>query len=172
MSKAMKSKRTEGIALVASQQFAQVFQAYLECSDSVQAAVREMTEIVVDENASRDEVDAALSTIAEALFPSHSHDGLGVDLKHCDMKSSDTPKEYSDAIDELDIEEITFSEKVNAILAERAMTQSDLAAAVGIGQPAISMLLSRNSRPQRKTVEKIAKALGVTAKDIWPSFDK
>ena len=46
------------------------------------------------------------------------------------------------------------------------------AAAIGVGQPAISMVLTRNCRPQRRTVEKIAKALDVSAEEVWPGFTK
>ncbi len=50
------------------------------------------------------------------------------------------------------------------------MSQVELAAAIGVGQPAISMMLSRNCRPQRRTVECIARALEVTPNDLWPGF--
>ena len=65
--------------LIASQVFSKVFQAYLECSDKVQAAIRDMSQIVNDPNADPDESDAALATIAEALFPTRDNGTLGVD---------------------------------------------------------------------------------------------
>jgi transcriptional regulator with XRE-family HTH domain len=47
------------------------------------------------------------------------------------------------------------------------MTQEQLAAAIGVGQPAISMMLNRNCRPQARTVKKLADALGVEIEELW-----
>jgi len=41
----------------------------------------------------------------------------------------------------------------------RGLTQAALAERIGVGQPAISMMLSRKCRPQRHTIEKLAAAL-------------
>jgi lambda repressor-like predicted transcriptional regulator len=155
--------------LVASQMFAQVFRAFLECSDEVQAAIREMVEIVNDPEASEDEKYSASLTISEALFPA-SHNGcLGIDLEECEKIA---PPDVSHVLQSMDKQEATFGERVEAILDSKKMTQGDLATAVGIGQPAISMMLSRQCRPQRRTVEKIAKALGVEASEIWPELSE
>ena len=48
------------------------------------------------------------------------------------------------------------------------MTQAQLAGVVGIGQPAISMMLKRQCRPQQRTVQRLAEALGVAAEKLWP----
>jgi len=71
----------------------------------------------------------------------------------------------------LDLQEATFADRVQAILDERGLTRVDLAKAREIGQPAISMLLSRRARPRRRTVEKVAKALGVDSSDLWPEAE-
>jgi len=65
--------------LIASEAFARVFRAYIECSDAAQEAIRDMVEIVNDPETTTDERDAALLTIAEALFPSP-----GADLEECE----------------------------------------------------------------------------------------
>ena len=46
--------------------------AYLKCSDKVQAEIRKLIRVVYDSNASKDEREAAATTIAEAIFPSPS----------------------------------------------------------------------------------------------------
>ena len=69
-------------------------------------------------------------------------------------------------------EEATFAERLAALLEAKDMTQERLAEAIGVGQPAVSMMLNRNCRPQRRTVEKIAKALKVSPEDVWPGFKK
>ena len=153
--------------VIASRAFADVFRAYLECSDAVQEVIRDMVEIVNDPEATAEEIDAAVLTIAEALFPSHRNGNLGIDLEECE---ADAPDDIREKLEEADSHEAAFAQRVSALLTERQMTQSDLASAIGVGQPAISMMLSRNCRPQKRTIEKIAEALKVSASEIWPAY--
>jgi transcriptional regulator with XRE-family HTH domain len=48
------------------------------------------------------------------------------------------------------------------------LTQEQLAEKIGVGQPAISMMLKRQCRPQKRTVQRLAEALGVAAEELWP----
>lgn len=163
------TERTErrDAQVIASRAFADVFHGYMECSDAVQGAIRDMVEIINDPKSTSEEIDAALLTIAEALFPSHQNGSLGVDLEECE---TDAPDDIRAKLEEADSHEATFAERVSALLTERQMTQHDLAAAVGVGQSAVAMMLSRNCRPQRRTIEKIAEALKVSASEIWPAY--
>jgi DNA-binding phage protein len=165
MTLVMKRKATLDASLLASQQFAQVFQAYLECSDEIQAAINDMVEIANDPESTEDDQFAALSTIADALFPESKNGILGDDLIFPD----DDP-EITKLLDRLDKKEAAFAERVTELLKAKNITQTDLAATVGIGQPAISMMLSRESRPQHRTVVKIAKALQVDPEELWPGI--
>jgi len=158
--------KTDG-NLIASQMFAQVYQAFLECSDDVQKAVQDMVQIVNAPDATVDEREAALETMAEALFPSKHNGTLGISLEDCDRFA---PKDDLAILRQMDQEEATFADRLNALLEAKNMTQSELANAIGVGQPAISMMLSRNCRPQKRTVEKIAQVLKVTPEEIWPGI--
>lgn len=153
--------------LIASKVFADVFQAYLECSTEIQAVIRDMVQVVNAHDAIEDERDAALATIAEALFPSTHNGELGVCLEEYEKEATSEAKVV---LKQMDQEEATFADRVNALLEEKGMTQGELADAIGVGQPAVSMMLSRSCRPQRRTVAKIAKALKVSPEDIWPGF--
>lgn len=155
--------------VIASRLFADVFQAYLECSNEIQAAIREMVDIVHSDDATEDEREAAVITIAESLFPSKCNGTLGMDLEECPKNASVEAKEI---LKHLNRERATFSERLATLLDAKGMTQEELATAIGVRQPAISMMLARNCRPQRRTVEKIAKALKVSAEDVWPGFKK
>lgn len=152
--------------LLASQQFAQMLHAYKECSDEIQAVILDMVEVYNSSDATEDEPQAALATIAEALFPFHHKGKLGMCLEECE-NSDLTVKAVLKGMDK---EEATFAERVETLLEERNMTQSDLASAIGVKQPAISMMLSRECRPQRRTVDKIAAALKVSPEAIWPGI--
>ena len=163
-----RSKQLDG-NMMASQMFANVFRTYLECSDEVQAAIRDMVEIVNDPEATNDEENAAILTIAEALFPSNHKGSLGVDLEESEQSA---PPDVKKIVQEMDEEQAAFGDRVNAVLREKNMTQSDLASQVGVGQPAISMMLLRKCRPQRTTVKKIADALEMQPSNLWPCFDE
>ena len=56
--------------------------------------------------------------------------------------------------------EAAFAATLARLLAERQFTQAQLAERIGVGQSSISMLLKRRCRPQRRTLGKLAEALG------------
>jgi lambda repressor-like predicted transcriptional regulator len=151
-----------------SQLFATCLCAFRECSDEIQAMIVEMASIANDPEATPEEREAAVATIAEALFPDGDGGTLGVDLEESESLDAQGPEKA--ALDALDAEETAFSERLAALLRDKQMTQVQLAESIGVGQPAISMMLSRKCRPQRRTVEKIAGALGVAPEELWPGF--
>ena len=151
-----------------SHAFAEMFRAYMEASDEVQAVIKSMARIINDADATTDEVDAALVTLHEALFPSH-HDGeLGIDILALrDVAPDRVQREGFAEVDESDRQ---FSVRLKAIMEEREVTQADLADRIGVQQPAISMMLARKCHPQRNTVERLAEALGVDPTDLWSQY--
>ena len=163
------SVREAGFLQASSLAFAQLLQAYLECDPAIQGVIRAMAEVVNDPETDEDDRKMAALTLQEALFPSRSpRDGhLGVDLEDDERNAVGEAAETQAAMDR---EEASFAARVNALLHERGMTQGDLAAAIGVGQPAISMMLARKARPQRRTIEKIAHALEVPEDRLWPGF--
>lgn len=141
--------------------------AYWECSDKVQAVVRDMVEILRDEEADDDDKEMAVATLLEALFPSRHNGELGADLEELESLHSQT-SEVGSIVATMDEQEVTFARKVMELMEAKQMTQGQLATAIGVQQPAISMLMSRASRPQKRTVQKIAQALGVEVDLLWP----
>ncbi len=149
-------------------QAGEILAAYLGSPAAVQSVVRDMMEIVRDPDADPVERTMAWTTVIGALRLSRRRPEESVDLGELERIESSASAEARDAIESLDREESHFASRVKALLADRLMTQANLADACGIGPSAISMLLSRQARPQRRTVEKVAKALGVTFADLWP----
>jgi len=139
--------------------------AYVECSEPIQKVVREMVTIVNDEESSPDDIEAAVSTLFEALFPART-----AELCELDEKLFLTPQ-FQAASDELDQEHSAFSGRVRELMEDRGLTQSDLAKSANITQPAVNNILNRNCRPQRRTVIKFALALGVEPHELWPDVD-
>ena len=152
---------------IASELFAQCFRAYLECSDHVQDVIRDMVNLVNDPETDEEIREAAHATITEALFPSFHDGSLGIDLEAWEKAECRT---NAALFRELDREEATFAERLARLMEEKGITQSQLASEIGVGQPAISMMLSRDCRPQRRTVEKIARVLNVSGEELWPGI--
>ncbi len=167
---AIKKKRAgvADLAQLLSKLFADVFQSYLECSDKVQAAIRAMVKIINSPDATEEERESAIETIAEALFPKMNNGEIGIDFD--EDYAEGAPVEMKRILQQMDKEEADFGDRVNAILQVKGMTQGDLAAAIHVGQSAVSMIISRACRPQKRTVEKIAKALKVSPEELWPGF--
>jgi lambda repressor-like predicted transcriptional regulator len=148
--------------------FATYLGTFRECSDEIQAMIVEMASIANDPEATPEEREAAVATIAEALFPDGDDGTLGIDLEASESLDSEGPEKS--VLDALNAEEATFGERLAALLRDKQVTQVQLAELIGVGQPAISMMLAPRCRPQRRTVEKIAEALGVDPEELWPGF--
>jgi lambda repressor-like predicted transcriptional regulator len=111
-----------------------------------------------------------LHSLADALFPHTHHGKLGLDLEESEKMGAAHSEETRAVLEEMDQEEATFAARLAAFLKERSITQEELAARIGVGQPAISNLLNRQCRPQRRTVLRLAEALGVAPRELWPAF--
>lgn len=112
---------------------------------------------------------ATTALIAEILFPNADPSGaIGLDLVEAEAIAQSINQDAGPLLQKMDHQEATFAERLRDLLDQRGVTQAELAEKLGIGQPAISMMLNRACRPQRKTIDKIADALGVSAADLWP----
>jgi lambda repressor-like predicted transcriptional regulator len=158
-------RRRPSSAAIVSGVFAEVLPVYLDCDPQTQALVRRLAAVAGDPGASEAERQQARASIADALFPDRREEAEGIDLEEYERQLAAAAPDVEARLDQ---EEATFAERLAALLKERSMSQAELATAVGVGQSAISMMLARSCRPQRRTVEKIAKALQVGPEDLWP----
>ena len=137
--------------------------AFEQCNDAVKQVMHDMIEIYRDDEASPTEKEMAISTIFEAMYPSQSVDALEVFDR---LVKTDGDGRNA----EMTLEEQLFAEKLQSLMTLKGMTQVQLAEATGVGQSAISNMVNRQCRPQRRTVGKIAAALGVDPSDLWTNF--
>lgn len=144
--------------------FAEFHCAYRECSDEVRQIVDTMVSVVRDPRCDEDERFEAILTIAEALFPKMMAENVEM-LEEALAANHSIPAA-------MEAQEGEFSRRVSALMAERGITQQELAERAGIGQSAVSMLLSRQCRPQMRTVKKFAEALGVSTADLFPPLEE
>jgi lambda repressor-like predicted transcriptional regulator len=155
------------LRLLMAQQFAQVYRNFTDCSDEVRAVAESMIEIINHPDADAEERQAALDTLADALFPFIAHDGLGINLATAKCLRPDGG-DYSDVEDSMAVQEAGFATRLQAAMDARGINQVQLAEKAEVGQPAIAMILARDCRPQKRTVRKLAAALGVKPADLWP----
>jgi len=158
------------LAKLQTLQGAKFLQAYLECSDGIQNAIREMLEILNDPETDDDDRESTLFTLADALFPNPHEGKLGMDLQDSEGLGASQSREMLEALEEMDAEEATFAERLRGIMEQRGLTQQSLAERLGIRQPAVSNMLNRQCRPQRRTVSRLAEVLDVSPRELWPSF--
>lgn len=149
---------------------AKVLHAFAECSDEIQAGILEVLEVLIDPETDPDDRQLAIATLADALFP-NPHEGLlGLDLCESEQMGASVSEETRQALDEMDQEEAIFADRLSSLMKSRGISQVKLAEMSGVGQPAISNMLKRQCRPQRRTVQRFADALGVPPEALWPGF--
>ena len=153
------------------QRFAPLFQAYLECGDELQLHTRKLFAALVDPQLDADDRALTAMTLADVLFPNLHEGELGSDLEEGEVQAQHSP-EAQETLERMDREEALFAERLRAVMEESDVNQTQLAERLGIGQSAIAMMLQRHCRPQRRTVSRMAEALGVSPEKLWPSFDR
>lgn len=145
----------------------EVLPAYLEKSPLVQAVIRDLLNIARDERLAPEERKWAEAAIQDALFR-HSSREPGNGGAVVSREERENLAGVQEAHQRMEEEEEAFAANLTRLLGERNLSQAELARRVGVGPSAISMMLSRRCRPQRRTVEKIAEALGVDVGQLWP----
>lgn len=147
-----------------------IIRALQECDPKLREAALELFDQLQNDDLDPEQAYATTALITEILFPNADQDGIpGLDLEEAEKIAPAVDPAAGPLLAEMDRQEKTFAERLRAAMARKGITQAELAAKVGIGQPAISMMLNRTCRPQRKTVQKIAAALGIGAEELWPS---
>jgi predicted XRE-type DNA-binding protein len=147
--------------------FAELFAVYERGSKEVKEIISSMVGVFNAPKADADERMAALDTLAEILFPAKDGEQFGVDLEDLSSVESAGAGKVAAGMEK---DEGIFAANLRRLMTERKVSQKALAEQIDVGQPAISMMLNRHCQPQRATVEKLAKALKVAPKKLWPKF--
>jgi DNA-binding phage protein len=148
---------------------AKIVLALQECHPKLKAAALKLFRNLQSGAMDEYQTHATCALLADLLFPNADDQGrIGMDLDEAEHVARETDAEARAALDQLDADEATFAARVQQLMTEQGLTQTELAKKVGIGQPAVSLMLKRESRPQYSTVVKFATALGVAPEDLWP----
>ena len=141
---------------------AQFMSAYRQCDPEIRDVVDEMLQVYMSPDANEDERTMASHTIIEAVYPSIAHDQV--------LAETERLAAAREIREEFDREEQAFAESVLERMAKLDITQAQLAEKMDVSQPAISNILRRHSRPQRRTIERFADALECTPADLWSGW--
>ena len=142
-----------------------------KCDDELRAEAIDLFKQLESGELDADQRTATL--LAEILFPNADEKGLpGLDLAGAEAISPSQNLETREVLSRMDEEEANFANRLRQLMEAKGLTQAQLADAVGIGQPAVSMILNRSCRPQRKTVLRFAEALGVSPEHLWPGIQQ
>jgi transcriptional regulator with XRE-family HTH domain len=133
--------------------------------------VLRMLTVIENPDSTAQERQRACSTIRDAFESHEDPNGYGVNLAECEVSAAARYASIDRAAVELDSQEAAFAEKLRELMKARAVTQSELASRIGCTQPAISQMLKRECRPQRKTILGLANALNVDPRELWPDLD-
>jgi lambda repressor-like predicted transcriptional regulator len=143
--------------------------ALAECDEELRAEAVELFKQLAGGELDAEQRYATTALLAEILFPNSDHDGApGLDLVEAEAKAPAGDPEAKEVLARMDREEAAFAQRLRDLLEAKGLTQAQLADKVGIGQPAVSMMLNRACRPQRRTVLRFAEALGVAPEELWP----
>jgi hypothetical protein len=143
--------------------FAEVLPAFDQASAELQSVIRAASQTINDPLATTEERDQANAMIARLLF---SLKGAGTLGEPIDRDERDNLEKARAGQQRRDRQQALFAERLEKLLRDKDITQTALAEKVGVGQPAISMLLSRRCYPRRRALEKIAEALGVPVREL------
>jgi DNA-binding XRE family transcriptional regulator len=143
----------------------EVLQAFFQLDAAEQKEIQEQVKRLSDAQTLAAERDRTEKRLAAMLGPAGKR-GAGPVLSR-DERFGPGHRELRAQMEQA---EAAFAATLARLLAERQLTQAQLAERIGVGQSAISMLLKRRCRPQRRTLGKLAEALGVTVEELWPGF--
>ena len=138
--------------------------AFLQLGKGDQDTVLQHVRIAVDPSVSEEQRRRADNAVLAVL---RKADGGAMAVRVLSQEDRLSPEQRA-LRGRMDQEEAQFVERLSRLLAERQVTQAELAQRMGVGQPAVSMLLARKCRPQPRTLGRIADALGVRVEDLWP----
>lgn len=148
------------------------FGALAECSDAVQQVVDRLSVVVKNPQTTPVERQRALTTIANALFGNADEKGAyGLDLTTPEAEAAAKHPLLARKVQKLDTQQATFAQRLRDVMDAKRVSQLELAERIGCSQPAISQMLNRDCRPQKKTILKLAAALNVQAGDLWPDLE-
>jgi DNA-binding XRE family transcriptional regulator len=145
----------------------EILQAFFQLDAPRQREIQEQVKRLGDPQVSRADRDLAERALASLLQSKRGRLPAGPVVGQDEWFSA----AHHELRAQMEKAEAAFAATLARLMAERQLTQAELANRIGVGQSAISMLLKRRCRPQRRTLGKLAQALGVPVEELWPGVN-
>jgi transcriptional regulator with XRE-family HTH domain len=148
------------------------FSALKECSEQLRDDAERLMAIVDDQNSLPGEIRRAWNTLLDQFHLLPDDEGrYGMDLARSEADAAQRFPLLASEVAKMDSQEALFADRLRQLLKDKNITQQQLAERTECSQPAISQMLNRKCRPQRKTLDKIALALSVDVLELWPDLE-
>ena len=148
------------------------YTALMECSDSLQADSKRLMAVMDAPTSSLGDKGRAWHALLDRLGLLPDTEGsYDMDLAQSESVAAERLPALQYEVEKMDSQEAQFADRLRQIMKHKHITQKQLAERVECTQPAISQMLNRKCRPQRSTLEKIAMALQVDIRQLWPDID-
>ncbi|GAB5514228.1 helix-turn-helix domain-containing protein [Rhodopirellula baltica] len=146
--------------------------ALTECSDQLRANSERLMAIIDDPKSLPGDKGRAWHTLLDQFRLLPDTEGrYGMDLAQSEAGAAEKFPALQAEVEKMDSQEALFAERLRQLMKTKHITQKQLAERVECTQPAISQMLNRKCRPQRATLEKIAVALQVDVRELWPDIE-
>lgn len=146
--------------------------ALLECSEQLRTDAERLMTIVDDPISLPGESGRAWNTLLDQFHLLPDDEGrYGMDLARSEAGAAGRYPLLASEVERMDSQETLFADRLRQIMKDKNITQHELAERIECSQPAISQMLNRKCRPQRKTLDKIALALSVDVRELWPDLE-
>lgn len=143
-----------------------------ECSDEIQGLVFQMVSIVENPRTTSSERHQALTKIADVLrLNTDEAVAYGQDSEASAATEAAALAGLGREFQKMDCQEAVFADRLRGLMTVKCVTQEELSNRVGCSQPAISQMLNRKCRPQKKTILRLADALQVQPEELWPDIE-
>ena len=106
------SATSDSVSMEELKAFAELLRVYLNCREEDRRGIASMALIATDPNATEDEIEAAVETLREGLFPTEVFD-LEIDRE----------PEEEDVRNQMDLEEDTFASRLDHCMKSKGMSQ-------------------------------------------------
>ncbi len=146
--------------------------ALQECGEQLRTDAERLMTIVDDPNSLPGERGRAWNTLLDQFHLLPDDEGrYGMDLARSEAGAAQRFPSLASEVKQMDSQEALFADRLRQIMKDKNITQQQLAERIECSQPAISQMLNRKCRPQRKTLDKIASALSVDVLELWPDLE-
>jgi transcriptional regulator with XRE-family HTH domain len=156
---------------IAPEERAQLLHALARCTEQVRGTLMDLIAVADSADSTEEDKASAQATIRETLQNYGHREACRVSPRGLEAGAVGQSPDADQISQQMDSQEQQFAERLRELMKAKGLTQIELARRSDCTQPAISQMLSRECRPQKRTILKLADALEVAPTDLWPDLE-